>query len=87
MRADQQLKSQVRDQLIPIRLDLSFGSWRLRDSFLWNPNEKSITPQIFAHKLCLDLDFPDFFEPHIAQSIITQVQRAMENKSKRSSQP
>mmetsp|Transcript_38244 Transcript_38244/g.63435 ORF Transcript_38244/g.63435 Transcript_38244/m.63435 type:complete len:516 (-) Transcript_38244:445-1992(-) len=59
--------------LIPIRLDIEFQGYRLRDSFLWNAREEEITPDDFAHSLVEDLNYPTSFVDLIAQSIRKQI--------------
>lgn len=59
--------------LVPIRLDLENDGLKVRDTFLWNKNEKLITPEKFAEILCDDLDLPPYqFVSHIAQAIQMQ---------------
>ncbi|KAL1924815.1 uncharacterized protein VTP21DRAFT_4469 [Calcarisporiella thermophila] len=67
--------AELKEVLIPIRLDLDIDNFRLRDSFTWNLNEKIITPEHFAELLCEDLELPthQFVQP-IATSIKSQVE-------------
>lgn len=44
--------------LVPIRLSLEHDNFRISDFFLWNLNEKVLTPEMFAVSLCQDLDLP-----------------------------
>lgn len=44
--------------LVPIRLNLEYSNFRISDFFLWNLNEKVLTPEMFAVALCHDLDLP-----------------------------
>lgn len=44
--------------LVPIRLNLEYDNFRISDFFLWNLNEKVLTPEMFAITLCQDLDLP-----------------------------
>lgn len=44
--------------LVPIRLNLEHENFRISDFFLWNLNEKVLTPEMFAVALCQDLDLP-----------------------------
>ena len=67
--------SNVNEVLVPIRLDMEIEGHKLRDTFVWNKNEISITPEQFAEVLCDDLDLPaQAFVPAIAQSIRQQVE-------------
>ncbi|VVT44372.1 uncharacterized protein SAPINGB_P000394 [Magnusiomyces paraingens] len=44
--------------LVPIRLNLEYDNFRISDCFLWNLNEKVLTPEMFAISLCQDLELP-----------------------------
>ena len=67
--------SNVGEMLIPIRFDMEIEGHRLRDTFVWNKNEISITPEQFAEILCDDLDLPaQAFVPAITQSIRQQIE-------------
>lgn len=67
--------SNVAEVLVPIRLDMEIEGHRLRDTFVWNKNEISITPEQFAEILCDDVDIPpQAFVPAIAQSIRQQIE-------------
>ncbi|KAK9379359.1 uncharacterized protein V2V93DRAFT_373609 [Kockiozyma suomiensis] len=61
--------------LIPIRINLDMGSYRLADFFLWNLSEKLTTPEQFAAIMCGDLDIPAHtYAPQIANAIKTQIE-------------
>lgn len=65
----------VQEVLVPIRLDMEIEGHKLRDTFVWNKNEISVTPEQFAEVLCDDLDLPaPNFVPAIAQSIRQQIE-------------
>jgi chromatin structure-remodeling complex subunit SFH1 len=44
--------------LIPIRVELETDTHRIRDAFVWNLNERIISPAVFARIFCADLDLP-----------------------------
>ncbi|KAI9030534.1 hypothetical protein DFJ74DRAFT_656901 [Hyaloraphidium curvatum] len=62
--------------LVPIRLDVEFNGFRLRDTFTWNMNDPLVNPTSFAEILCEDLKVPDstVFVPLIVQQIVEQVE-------------
>uniref|UniRef100_A0A6G1SHZ5 SWI/SNF-related matrix-associated actin-dependent regulator of chromatin subfamily B member 1 n=1 Tax=Aceria tosichella TaxID=561515 RepID=A0A6G1SHZ5_9ACAR len=69
------LISNVDEVLVPIRLDMELEGHRLRDTFVWNKHEISITPEQFAEILCDDLELPvQPFVPAISQSIRQQIE-------------
>ena len=41
-------QAKVKEDLIPIRLDMELDGQKLRDVFTWNRNEKVITPEMFG---------------------------------------
>ncbi|KAF8336441.1 uncharacterized protein EI90DRAFT_3119709 [Cantharellus anzutake] len=49
------------EELVPIRIEIEHENHRLRDTFVWNLNDPVVTPEIFAHTTCLDLDLPHYF--------------------------
>ncbi|KAJ2617019.1 Chromatin structure remodeling complex protein sfh1 [Coemansia sp. RSA 1365] len=69
--------SQQEEILVPIRLELEVGDYRLHDAFVWNANERVITPEQFAAIYCADLSLPAGgrmgAQEHIAQVIRQQV--------------
>ncbi|KAH8928229.1 SNF5-domain-containing protein [Atractiella rhizophila] len=64
--------------LIPITLELTTEHHRISDAFMWNLNEKLITPETFAQIFCKDLDIP--LQPHadlVSNSIKSQIEEHM----------
>ncbi|CAL4239745.1 unnamed protein product [Meganyctiphanes norvegica] len=71
-----QENSSIREELVPIRLDMEIGDVKLRDTCVWNKNETLITPEQFAEILCDDLDInPMVFVPAIANSVHQQCEQ------------
>lgn len=62
-------------QFIPIQLDISYNHLRLKDAFLWNKDDASVTVEEFARRLCEDLDFPpQIFVPPVVRSMRAQIE-------------
>ncbi|KAJ2697828.1 Chromatin structure remodeling complex protein sfh1, partial [Coemansia spiralis] len=65
------------EALVPIRLELEVGDYRLHDAFVWNANERVVTPEQFAAIYCADLALPSGgragVQEYIAQLIRQQV--------------
>ncbi|KYQ88209.1 CHE group protein [Tieghemostelium lacteum] len=61
------------DYLVPIKLEILSGYFKLSDSLLWNINEKSLTPQQYVHRLCVELDYPEYFEQNVIDSMTQQI--------------
>ncbi|KAK9447609.1 uncharacterized protein V1518DRAFT_421447 [Limtongia smithiae] len=67
--------AELPETLIPIRINLDMGSYRLSDFFLWNLSERLTTPEQFSQIMCIDLDIPpNVYGPQIAQAIRTQIE-------------
>ncbi|KAJ1965226.1 Chromatin structure remodeling complex protein sfh1 [Dipsacomyces acuminosporus] len=69
--------AQQEELLVPIRIELEVGDFRLHDVFVWNAKERIITPEQFAAIYCADLSLPadgkHSAQQHIAQLIRQQV--------------
>ncbi|BGP12836.1 SWI/SNF chromatin-remodeling complex subunit [Rhodosporidiobolus nylandii] len=63
------------EHLIPIRLDLEHEVYKLRDTFTWNLEETTITPQLFAEHLLADLRLPR--DPFLKQMVVS-IQKQLE---------
>ncbi|KAJ1850438.1 Chromatin structure remodeling complex protein sfh1, partial [Coemansia sp. RSA 486] len=50
--------AQQEESLVPIRLELEVGDYRLHDVFVWNAREQALTPEHFAAIYCADLSLP-----------------------------
>lgn len=61
------------DVLVPIRLHIDHETHKIRETFLWNVNEATVSTRIFAQIMCDDLDLPPACIPLISQSIDDQV--------------
>ncbi|KAF2073313.1 hypothetical protein CYY_005366 [Polysphondylium violaceum] len=57
------------DYYIPIKLDIQSGVYKLGDYLLWNLNEQEITPEHYSKRLCIELDYPEWFEGLITNYI------------------
>jgi len=69
-------QAKVKEDLIPIRLDMELDGQKLRDVFTWNRNEKVITPEMFGEMLCDDLELdPQIFVSQIANQIKQQIEQ------------
>ncbi|KAI9480667.1 MAG: hypothetical protein EXX96DRAFT_521933 [Benjaminiella poitrasii] len=68
-------KKRKEEMLVPIRLDVENEGYKIKDTFTWNMNETSVTPDQFAEITCEDLRLPvSVFAPLIANSIRDQIQ-------------
>lgn len=65
--SDEQLAQQgeAPEVLVPIRIEFHTDTHRIKDVFLWNINERLITPYQFAQMFLQDLDLP--ITPHALQ--------------------
>lgn len=61
-------------ETVPIRLDIDLDGYKLRDTFLWNMHDESLSFEHFAEMTCRDFDLPPaIFIPSIARSIRDQI--------------
>ncbi|GJN90717.1 hypothetical protein Rhopal_003731-T1 [Rhodotorula paludigena] len=58
---------------IPVQIDIDVDTFKIRDSFVWNVNEKLISPMSFARVFCDDLDIDVSHANEIARQIQEQV--------------
>ncbi|KAG8959571.1 SWI/SNF chromatin-remodeling complex subunit [Tulasnella sp. 419] len=67
-------QSATPEVLVPVRIDLEFEHYRLRDTFVWNMHDPVVTPEQFALATCQDFDLPLSAAPLIGKSIQEQLQ-------------
>jgi len=68
------LLSESAEFLVPVRVELDFDQYKLRDSFLWNIQDPVCSPEQFASIFCEDLNLPPAqFITAISSSIVTQL--------------
>ena len=53
-----EMVSHVIPVFVPIRVEFETDTHRIRDCFVWNLNERLISPESFARIFCTDLDLP-----------------------------
>ncbi|KNE70491.1 hypothetical protein AMAG_14615 [Allomyces macrogynus ATCC 38327] len=68
----------LRELLIPIKLELDLDGYKLRDLFVWNVREAMVSPEKFAEIMCTDLGLAAKFVPIIAMSIRNQIDECVE---------
>ncbi|KAJ3369394.1 hypothetical protein GGF31_005301 [Allomyces arbusculus] len=68
----------LRELLVPIKLELDLDGYKLRDLFVWNVREAMVSPEKFAEIMCTDLGLAPKFVPIIAMSIRNQIDECVE---------
>lgn len=64
----------VEDHSIPIRLDIEHDTHRIKDTFMWNCADTTVTPEMFAQQMCEDYKVPTgIFTGKIASTIREKV--------------
>ncbi|GAA5850750.1 hypothetical protein JCM5353_000220 [Sporobolomyces roseus] len=58
---------------VPIQIDLDYKTFKIRDSFVWNVNEKLITPDSFARTFCDDLELGPEQAAEVSRQIAEQI--------------
>ena len=76
-RKDRDTQAEQLDELVPIRLDIEFDKFRIRDTFTWNLHDRVVHPELFARHMVEDfgLSLPQC-EPlvnHITQAMQEQI--------------
>ncbi|GAA5868176.1 hypothetical protein JCM3774_000589 [Rhodotorula dairenensis] len=61
-----------RAALVPVQIDLDVDTFKIRDTFVWNVQEKLITPAAFARVFCDDLDIDQTPYAKLVEQQITQ---------------
>ncbi|TFK70955.1 SNF5-domain-containing protein [Pluteus cervinus] len=67
-------QAQRRSALVPIRVEFETDTHRIRDCFVWNIHETTITPETFAATFCNDLDLSSTWADTIANQIRAQLE-------------
>jgi SWI/SNF-related matrix-associated actin-dependent regulator of chromatin subfamily B member 1 len=57
-RKDLAIQAEQIDELVPIRLDIEYDKFRLRDTFTWNIHDRTIPMEKFAEMLVEDFGLP-----------------------------
>ncbi|KAK4058040.1 SWI/SNF chromatin-remodeling complex subunit [Microbotryomycetes sp. JL221] len=70
------LAAETRENLIPVRIDCENEAYKIRETFTWNLNETTITPEIFASHLIEDLRVP--YNPFFRE-VVAQIRRHIED--------
>ena len=66
--------SEMKESLVPIRLDIETDGYKLLDTFVWNASDTVVTPDLFAKVLCSDLQLPEqIMKTHIVEAIENQL--------------
>lgn len=66
--------AQVEEVLVPVRLDLDFDKYKLRDTFTWNLNDTTVPLELFAEHLCEDYQLPrSGFAVEVSKSLKAQL--------------
>lgn len=65
--------SQVPEVLVPVRLDLDYDRYKLRDTFVWNASDDSVPFEVFAEHLCEDYGLPQ-------AGFVTEIQKSLRSQ-------
>lgn len=71
--------AEIEDKLLPIRLDIDEEPYKVRDTFIWNVADETITPEMFARTICEDFGLPlKTFEEKISARIREAIAEAQD---------
>ena len=63
------MQSEQDDELVPIRLDVEWDKYRLRDTFTWNLHDRVVSPELFAERMVEDFKLPPEHGHHLAKKV------------------
>ena len=63
------MQSEQDDELVPIRLDVEWDKYRLRDTFTWNLHDRVVSPELFAERMIEDFRLPPEHGHHLAKQV------------------
>ncbi|KAI0312061.1 SWI-SNF chromatin remodeling complex, Snf5 subunit [Amylostereum chailletii] len=72
-----ELQAERSSALVPIRVEFETDTHRIRDCFVWNLNEKLVTPERFAKTFVADLDLPQ--NPWV-ETVAAQIRAQLEDQ-------
>jgi len=61
--------------MVPIMINVEKGGLKFKDHFLWDRNDKSISPRTFSAQLCKDEELPLSCAEEIAEAIGHQIEK------------
>lgn len=67
------------EELVPVRLDIEFDRIKLRDTFTWNLNDRTISPDLFAETLVEDFNLPPETFPHLSRQVHHEIQEQLQD--------
>ncbi|EED12862.1 SWI-SNF complex subunit (Snf5), putative [Talaromyces stipitatus ATCC 10500] len=75
-RKDLKAQSELREDLVPIRLDCDWDKVKIRDTFTWNLHDRVTSPELFAEKLVEDLGL----QPETCAPLIRQITQSIQEQ-------
>ncbi|KAF5015296.1 hypothetical protein F66182_13424, partial [Fusarium sp. NRRL 66182] len=75
-RKDLKAQSDLREDLVPIRLDCDWDKVKIRDTFTWNLHDRVVSPELFAEKLVEDLGL----QPEACAPLIRQITQSIQEQ-------
>lgn len=71
-----------KEDLVPIRLEIDYEGWKLRDTFTWNSSDDLTSYDDFAKNLCEDYGLPEAnFIPLIRDSLAVQIAEHIQTRA------
>ncbi|KAI9686343.1 MAG: SWI/SNF chromatin-remodeling complex subunit [Bathelium mastoideum] len=72
-------QAEMPEELVPVRLDIEFDRIKLRDTFTWNLNDRTIKPEIFADTLVEDFNLPPETFPHLSRQVQQEIHEQIQD--------
>lgn len=78
-RQDAAQQAEYHEELVPVRLDIEMEKLRLRDTFTWNLNERTVDPRLFAETLVEDLRIPVEASAQMSRQVEAEIKDQLQN--------
>ena len=70
-------QADMQEELVPVRLDIEFDRIKLRDTFTWNLNDRTVPLDLFAETLVEDFNLPQETVPHLSRQVQHELQEQL----------
>ncbi|KAF2233021.1 SNF5-domain-containing protein [Viridothelium virens] len=72
-------QADMAEELVPLRLDIEFDRIKLRDTFTWNLNDRTVPPEVFAETLVEDFNLPPETFPVLSRQVQHEIQEQLQD--------
>ncbi|KAF2152489.1 SNF5-domain-containing protein [Myriangium duriaei CBS 260.36] len=72
-------QAETTEDLVPLRIDIELEKLRLRDTFTWNLNDRTVPTKLFAEALVEDLQVPLEHRDNIVRQVHRDIKEQLDN--------